>query len=285
MKKLKKILALTLSVMFVALCFAGCSGAEEAAEITDETMLVAYTNETKPFLYKSEDGKFDGFDVALFEAIFESIKGDYKDYEFVQVEDGYRIGEDVAYTDDNGNEYVANVMIGAVQTNQGSFNVDYSFTNSIISNNVVTLVNKDSKIADYSDLAGVKAGVVGDIASAALDKNATVKNGFSQVKSYTDAAQALNDLASGAVDAVVIDDFTLNTAENKDNFVALNGQLDTINYVFACKKYDGLKESMNEAIYELKSVNYGDADDFTPIVEKYFGYNASQFDYQPTEAE
>lgn len=285
MKKFKRVLALILSVMFVVLCFAGCSSAGEAEKITDETMLVAYTAETKPFLYKNENGKLDGFDVALFEAIFESVKGDYKDFEFVQVEDGYKIGEETAYTDDDGNEYVANVMIGAVQTNQGSFNVDYSFTNSIISNNVVTLVNKDSKIADYADLSGVKAGVVGDTASAALDKNATVKNGFSQVKSYTDVSQALNDLASGAVDAVVIDDFTLNTAENKDNFVALNGELDTINYVFACKKYDGIKETMNEAIYELKSVNYGDADEFTPIVEKYFGYNASQFDYQPAETE
>lgn len=283
MKKFKRILALTLSVMFVVLCFAGCSSKGEAEEITDETMLVAYTAESEPFFYKDQDGKFKGFEVALFEKIFESIKGDYKNFEFVQVEEGYKIGEDVAYTDKDGNEYIAYMMIGAVQTNQGSFNVDHSFTDSLISNNIITVVNKNSKIASYADLAGVKAGVVGDVASAALDKNSAIKNGLKEVKSYDDAAQALNDLASGALDAVVIDDFTLNATENKDNFVTINGELDTINYVFAFKKYDGLKESVNEAVYELKSEKYGDADDFTPLVEEYFGYNASEFNYQPPE--
>lgn len=285
MKKMKKILAFTLSVMFVVLCFVGCSASEEAEEITDETMLVAYTAETKPFLYKDENSNLTGFDVDLFKAIFNSIKGDYKDYEFVQVEEGYKIGEDTAYTDKEGNEYVANIMIGAVQTNKGSFNEDYSFTDSLISNNVVTVVNKNSKITNYANMAGANVGVVGDVASTALDKNATIKNGFKQVKTYSDAATALKDLTSGAVDAVVIDDFTLNTAENKDNFTVINGELDTVNYVFACKKYDGLAESMNEAVFELKSVNYGDADEFTPIVEKYFGYNASEFDYEPSETE
>lgn len=285
MKKMKKILAFTLSVMFVVLCFVGCSASEQAEEITDETMLVAYTAETKPFLYKDENGKMAGFDVELFKAIFDSIKGDYKNYEFVQVEEGYKIGEDTAYTDKDGNEYTASIMIGAVQTNSGSFNEDYSFTEPLISNKVVTVVNQNSKIANYADLAGTNVGVVGDTASAAFDKNSTIKDGCKQVKTYSDAAAALNDLTSGAVDAVVIDEFSLNSVENADSFVVLNGELDTINYVFACKKYDGLAESMNEAIYELKSLNYGDADDFTPMVEKYFGYNASDFNYEPSETE
>lgn len=285
MKKMKKILAFTLSVMFVVLCFVGCSASEEASEITDETMLVAYTAETKPFLYKDENGKMAGFDVELFKSIFDSIKGDYKDYEFVQVDEGYKIGEDTAYTDKDGNEYTASIMIGAVQTNSGSFNEDYSFTEPLISNKVVTVVNQNSKISNYADIAGTNVGVVGDTASAAFDKNSTIKNSAKQVKTYSDAAAALKDLTSGAVDAVVIDEFSLNSVENADSFVVLNGELDTINYVFACKKYDGLAESMNEAIYELKSLNYGDADDFTPMVEKYFGYNASDFNYEPSETE
>ena len=30
----------------------------------------------------------------------------------------------------------------------------------------------------------------------------------------------------------------------------------------------------------MKSESYGKGDEFTPLVEKYFGYNASSFDHQ-----
>ena len=43
------------------------------------------------------------------------------------------------------------------------------------------------------------------------------------------------------------------------------------------KKGDLVVENWNEAIYELKSPDYNDKDEFTPMVEKYFGYNASTF--------
>ena len=55
----------------------------------------------------------------------------------------------------------------------------------------------------------------------------------------------------------------------------MENELDTIEYVIACAKYSGWKDSINEAIKELKDEEYGDGDTFTPLVEKYFGYNAS----------
>lgn len=281
MKKLKKSLAVILSVMFVALAFAGCGSSETSTEITDETMLVAYTAENKPFLYKDENGNLTGFDVDVFKSIFKSIKNDYKNYQFIQVDEDYEVGEDIAYTDDEGNEYVAYLMIGGVQTNNGSFNGDHSFTDTLIENRVVTVTNGDSDIKSYSDLQGKTVGVAGDLASQTLDNNATIKNGLKEVKAYDDTAAALSDLSAGKIDALVIDEFNFEVAENKGSFTVLNGELDTVSYVFACKKYDELVDNMNEAIYELK--NYGDSDEFAPIVEKYFGYDASNFTYEPSE--
>ena len=49
------------------------------------------------------------------------------------------------------------------------------------------------------------------------------------------------------------------------------------------KKGDWVVDNWNEAIYELKSPDYNDKDEFTPMVEKYFGYNASSFDYVPSK--
>lgn len=280
MKKLKKTLAVVLSVMFVAFAFAGCGSSQNvAAEITDETMLVAYTAESEPFLYKDENGAFTGFDVEIFDNIFKSIKNDYKNYQFVQVEEDYKVGEDVAYTDDEGNEYIANVMIGGVKTNHGSFNGDHSFSDTLIENRVVTVTASNSEIKTYDDLQGKTVGTVGDLAVQALDKNATIKNGLKAVRTYETAADALTALSSAEVDAVVIDEFNFEVAENKADFAVLNSELDTISYVFATKKYDELAANINEAVYELK--NYGDTDEFTPIVEKYFGYDASNFTFEP----
>ena len=67
-------------------------------------------------------------------------------------------------------------------------------------------------------------------------------------------------------------------------YTVLDGELDTIDYVIACAKYSGWKDSINEALYELQSEKYNDADEFTPIVEKYFHYNASSFDFKPENA-
>lgn len=38
------------------------------------------------------------------------------------------------------------MAVGGLQKNDGTNNEDYSFTNTVISNRVVTLVKKDSKI-------------------------------------------------------------------------------------------------------------------------------------------
>ena len=284
MKSLKKALAFFLCAVTVALCFVGCSKSEEAAEITDETMLIAYTEEKAPFIY-TENGKLTGFDVEVFKKIFDNIKNDYKNYQFVKVDKDYKIGEDAAYTDAEGNEYIAYVMIGGVEKNTGSFNEDYTFSEDVIDNRIIAVGYSGNGVNQYTfaNIDGVKAGVVSDVAKTALDKNAAVKGNMKSVKDYSDAASALADLKAGKIDVLIIDEFNFNTVENKDEFYVFNGELDTISYVYSFKKWDWYVDSINEAIYELQSDQYNDADEFTPIVEKYFGYDASNFDYQPSQ--
>ncbi|MCH5320145.1 MAG: transporter substrate-binding domain-containing protein [Eubacterium sp.] len=284
MKNMKKVVAVLLSAIFVMLCFAGCSSSNNIAEeITDKTMLIAYTAEKAPFIYTGEDGNLTGFDVELMGKIFNNIKYDYKNYKFVQVEEDYRIGEDTAYTDEDGNDYIAYVMVGGIEKNTGSFNKDHTFTKDIIDNRVIAVTTNDSKISTYADLGGVNAGVVSDTAMTALDKNAVIKDGMKSVKDYADAASAIADLKAGKIDVIIIDEFTFNVTEGIDGLKVLDSELDTISYVYAFQKWDWIEEAYNEAIYELKSAEYNDADEFTPIVEKYFGYNASNFDFKPTQ--
>lgn len=282
MKVFKKIFAIALCGILIASAFAGCSKSGEADKITDKTMLIAYTDEVEPFLYKDKNGKLAGFDIDLFKKIYDNVKNDTKNYEFVKVDKDYKVGDDVAYTNKDGDEFIAYTMIGTVQKNVGSVNEDFSFTNDIITNRIITVTKSGNNISDYNDLSGKKLAVVTDIAKAALDKNATIKNNNKNTL-YPTIEDALSALDNGSVDAVITDEFNFSPLENAEKYQVLNGELDKISYAFMFKKGDWVVENWNEAIYELKSPDYNDKDEFTPMVEKYFGYNASSFDYVPSK--
>lgn len=282
MKVFKKIFAIALCGILIASAFAGCSKSGEADKITDKTMLIAYTDEVEPFLYKDKNGKLAGFDIDLFKKIYDNVKNDTKNYEFVKVDRDYKVGDDVAYTNKDGDEFIAYTMIGAVQKNVGSVNEDFSFTNDIITNRIITVTKSGNNISDYNDLSGKKLAVVTDIAKAALDKNSTIKNNNKNTL-YPTIEDALSALDNGSVDAVITDEFNFSPLENAEKYQVLNGELDKISYAFMFKKGDWVVENWNEAIYELKSPDYNDKDEFTPMVEKYFGYNASSFDYVPSK--
>lgn len=282
MKVFKKIFAIALCGILIASAFAGCSKSGEADKITDKTMLIAYTDEVEPFLYKDKNGKLAGFDIDLFKKIYDNVKNDTKNYKFVKVDKDYKVGDDIAYTNKDGDEFIAYTMIGAVQKDVGSVNEDFSFTNDIITNRIITVTKSGNNISDYNDLSGKKLAVVTDIAKAALDKNATIKNNNKNTL-YPTIEDALSALDNGSVDAVITDEFNFSPLENAEKYQVLNGELDKISYAFMFKKGDWVVENWNEAIYELKSPDYNDKDEFTPMVEKYFGYNASSFDYVPSK--
>lgn len=282
MKVFKKIFAIALCGILIASAFAGCSKSGEADKITDKTMLIAYTDEVEPFLYKDKNGKLAGFDIDLFKKIYDNVKNDTKNYKFVKVDKDYKVGDDIAYTNKDGDEFIAYTMIGAVQKNVDSVNEDFSFTNDIITNRIITVTKSGNNISDYNDLSGKKLAVVTDIAKAALDKNATIKNSNKNTL-YPTIEDALSALDNGSVDAVITDEFNFSPLENAEKYQVLNGELDKISYAFMFKKGDWVVENWNEAIYELKSPDYNDKDEFTPMVEKYFGYNASSFDYVPSK--
>lgn len=281
-KNIKKIIAVIMCVAVIGVMFAGCSSSGEASEITDKTMLIAYTDEVEPFLTKDKNGKLTGFDVDLFKKIYDNVKNDTKNYEFVKVDKDYRVGEDTAYTSKDGTEYIAYTMIGAVQKDTGSVNEDYSFTKDIITNRIITVTKSGNNISDYNDIAGKKLGFVGKNSKAALDENFAVRDGAKSLKEYPTIKQALADLDGGKIDAVVTDEFSFMPLETASNYQVLDGNLGKTSYAFMFKKGDWVVDNWNEAIYELKSPDYNDKDEFTPMVEKYFGYNASSFDYVPS---
>lgn len=284
MKQVTKIISVFLCLLMISSAFAGCAAAEDEDAVTDATMLIAYTEEVSPFLYTDEDGNLTGFDAELIAATFDAFKGEYDNYKFIKVEEGYRLGEDTAYTDEEGNEYSAIIYCGGIQKNTGTMNEDYNWSSNIIENNIITVVPSASPISSYRDLEGVKTGVVSDAAFNALQENASVYNSLSSAQQYATAQEAFAALDAGEIDAVVIDDFDFYTYDGADSYTVLNGKLDTVEYGFAFAKSNDYSSGFNEAVLEISSTDYSEEDTLTPLVEKYFGYaDACVFDYQPEE--
>lgn len=279
---MKRLFAVVCAVVLTAAALAGCSGNKDksfhAAKVSDETLIIGYTENAAPFLEVDKDGKGTGFMADLWAAVFDSVKGDFKSYRFEKVEKGYRLEDDGGFFDENKKEYSAGLLMGAVCKNDGTFNEDYSFTEPIITNRVIAVTKKDGKVKDYASFKGARVITVNDTAKAAFEKNSVI-SGACQKAEEKGIDEALKLLESGKTDAVITDEFSFNKLKNKDSFTVLDGELDTVEYVIACAKYSGWKDSINEAIRELKDDQYGDGDEFTPLVEKYFGYNASSFNY------
>lgn len=279
MKFIKKIGAVLCAVAVIAMCFSGCSN-QNAEKYSSDTAIIGYTSEAAPFITDVKDGKASGFEADLWEAIFDSVKGDLKNYRFEKVNDGYTLEEDGGFYDSSDREYSACLLFGKVAKNSGTFNKDYSYTEPIISNRVITIVPKGSNIKTYNDIDGAKVAVVGTVAKSALEKNTAIYNRCASVDTIT-LDESTKTLGT-KYDAVVIDELTYCPTDSAkaNTYDIIDGELDTIEYVIACAKNSGWKDSINEAIREMKSEKYGDGDEFTPLVEKYFGYNASSFNYQ-----
>lgn len=278
MKMIKRFSSIILCFALVVLCFSGCSSKNEEI-YSDTTAILGYTQEVEPFIKNVADGKAEGFCPELWAEIFDSVKGDLKSYRFEKVEKGYTLEEDGGFFDSDEREYSACLMIGAVSKNDGTFNEDYSYTEPIITNRIITVTSKSSKIKGYTDFSGAKVEVVSQIANDVFNKHTAISKVCASINASNDIKASLEKLDKGEIDAVVTDEFSFMPEGVSDKYIILDGELDKIEYVIACAKNSGWKDSINEAIREAKSEKYGDGDTFTPLVEKHFGYNASSFNY------
>ena len=274
---MKKLIAVLLAVLFVAAAFSGCSS-NKKEKFSDETLIIGYTEALEPFLSVDENGKATGFDAELFKAIFDDVKGDLKSFRFEKVDEGYMLEDDGGFFDSTGKEYSAGLLMGGVSKNRGTFNEDYSFTEPIITNRIIAVTAKDSERKTFAEFKGAKVVVLSDNAKTAFEKNAAISSVCKSITEEKDIETSLSYLEFGKADILVTDEFSFNKSDRAKNYTVMENELDTIEYVIACAKYSGWKDSINEAIKELKDEEYGDGDGFTPLVEKYFGYNASSFE-------
>lgn len=190
---MKKIIALVLSLVMVACCFAAC-GSENADNVEKKTVVVGYTI-YEPMNYKDESGKLVGFDTELAEAVFDNLG-----YEVTFQE----IDWEAKYTDLNSgtidciwNGFTANTADkdGIARADKVDFSYNY------MENRQVVVVKADSVIASAEDLNGKMCGVESGSAGESYAE------GFEGaiIKGCNFQTTTLMELLSGNVDFAVVD--------------------------------------------------------------------------------
>jgi len=145
---MKKILALVMAVLMMALMFAGCGNKDTSSDADKkETIVVGYTI-YEPMNYEDENGNLIGYDTDLAKAVFSNLG-----YEVLFKE----IVWDDRYTNLNSGDIdcIWNGFTANSSDADGVSRADkVDFSYNYMENRQVVVVKKDSGIAAAADLKG-----------------------------------------------------------------------------------------------------------------------------------
>ena len=249
MKKILAVLLMSVMVMSLASCGKSSSGTAQAG------VLVMATNAEFPPYEYHEGGDIVGIDAEIAAAIAEKMGCtlEIEDIAFDSI-----IAEVDSSKADMG-------MAGMTVTEDRKQSVDFSVTYAVARQ--VVIVKEGGDIASIDDLAGKKIGVqqgtTGDI-------YASDDYGDDNVERYSKGMEAVQALAQGKIDAVIIDN------EPAKVFVSENEGLIILDEAYADEEYaiavrkgnTELLNAINEALDELKKD--GTIDE---IVDRYISAN------------
>ena len=252
--KLKKLLALSLSVVMAATLLCGCGGskstdtAEDAtaaageatvSTVTDGVLTMATNAYFPPYEYY-EGSEIVGIDAEIAQAIADKLGLELKieDMEFDSIITAVQTGKA-----DMG-------LAGMTVTEERLQTVNFSDTYATGIQSVI--VKEDSDIQSLDDLTGKKIGVQ---LSTTGDIYATDDYGAENVEQYNKGADAILALTQGKIDAVIIDNQpALNFVESNEGLRILDTDYVEEEYA-ACisKDNEALLEAVNGALEELKA--------------------------------
>ncbi len=241
---LKKIFALALAVMMVAVCFAGCS--EKCATLDSVKkagkLVMATSPDFPPFEELQADGSVVGIEVDIMELICEKmgVELEIKQMSFDSVLPGIQAGKyDVG---------VSGISVTPAREKNVLFTNPYCLAAQAI------VVLEGSEIASKADLTGKKISVQDGTTAATF----CMEQGY-EIQSFKANSDAQAALTSGKVAAWVIDDLTAkemvdayNAGNPETKLVILDEAMTTEPYAFAFNKgSEDLVEEINKILDEL----------------------------------
>lgn len=281
MKKAKKLAALLLAagmMVSMAACTsapaasgsdAGNSSTSGESSATEQTsvdkikaagkIVMATNAQFEPFEY-IDGTDFKGIDIEISQKIADElgVELEIHDVKFESV-----IAE---ITTGKANFAAAGLSITPDRLENVDFSNEYfSATQSIV------VMKEGSSVAKPEDLkdkvVGVQTGTTAD--TYVTDKDGENNVGVKEVKRYNSFVDAVNDLMTGRLDAVVMDDFpaTKLVEKNADKIMKLDNELTGEKYAIAVPKGDeAMKELVNKVLADMEES--GEMDE---LLTKYIG--------------
>lgn len=250
--KMKKLLAVLMAVLMVALCFSACGGKSEETSTTDasntdkkETIVVGYTIYA-PMNYLDENGELIGFDTELAKAVFENL-GYKVVFKEIKWENKYT-ELDSGAIDCIWNGFTCNTADddGVLRADKVDFSYNY------MKNKQVIVAKKDSGIATVNDLKGKIADA--EIGSAGESYAKDLAEGiiFKGATKQTDCLLSVN---TGKANFAVLDEQLAKSYCGKGDYKdlviieALSSEVEF--YAIGFKKGSTLTANVNEQLVAL----------------------------------
>ncbi len=240
---MKKLLALLLSVIFVAVCFTGCSAkGKTLAEVKEAGKLVIATSPDFPPFENLEGTEVKGIEIDLLNLICEELGVELviEQMEFDAVLPGIQAGKyDVG---------VSGISVTPEREKNTLFTDPYCLAAQAI------VVVEGSSIKSKADLEGKKVSVQ----TGTTAESYCMENGY-EVSAFGANSDAQNEVINNKVDAWVIDDLTAaemvekyNATNPEKKLVILDEAMTTEPYAFAfCFGSEDLVEEVNKIIKTL----------------------------------
>lgn len=254
MKRLATLLIIIASVLAI---FTGCSKSAEKEGSEEKALVIGIDDKFAPMGFRDEKNEIVGFDI---------------DYARAAAE---KMGTEVKFQPIDWKTKEAELSSGRIDLIWNGYTITDErkekvlFTKPYLKNAQVVVTLADSKLTKLDDLEGKVVGLQ-SLSSAADALNASpVKEKVKTVTEFSDNVQALSDLKSGRLDAVIIDEIVINyyMTKEKESFKVLEESLAPEEYGIGVKK--GNEELLNKLQKALDELN----EDGTAaeISKKWFG--------------
>ncbi|MFF2449077.1 amino acid ABC transporter substrate-binding protein [Neobacillus sp. NPDC058068] len=241
MKRLVSI-GLVIAAVFSVLtaCSNNTSGDKEKG---DQTLVIGIDDKFAPLGFRDEANNIVGFDIDYAKAAAE------------------KMGVKVKFQPINWKTKESELSSGRIDFIWNGYTITDErkkkvlFTKPYLKNAQVVVTLADSKLSKLADLEGKVVGLQSlSSASDALDAN-PIKSKIKNVTEFSDNVMALNDLKSGRLDAVVIDEVVIDYYMTKEQgtFKVLDESLSPEEYGVGVKK--GNEELLNKLQKALDKMN------------------------------
>lgn len=254
---MKRLITIVLLITALFTIVTGCSSKSAGAK--DDTLAIGIDDKFAPMGFRDENNKIVGFDIDLANAAAEKME---KKVKFQPIDWSTKEAE-------LSSGRIDLIWNGYTITDERKKKV--LFTKPYLKNAQVVVTLADSKLTTLDDLNGKVVGLQTlSSASDALEA-APIRSKIKTVTEFTDNVQALTDLKSGRLDAVVIDEIVINyyMTKEKEAYKVLDESLAPEEYGIGVKKgNEALLEKLQKALDEMNEDGTAEG-----ISKKWFGEN------------